>query len=82
MSHSRQGKHGLDEDGWRMSISFSSSQGRQNLQWQRYKYNCTQGGQTIYTYGGGNPQVGITGGSMKYTGVTLSRAEINNFFTR
>ena len=42
----------------------------------------TQGGNTIYTYGGGNPQIGITGGSMKYSGVNLSRTEINKFLKK
>ena len=35
----------------------------------------TQAGDVVYTYGGGTPQIGVSGSQMQFTGVVLSPEE-------
>ena len=64
------------------TIILGSSVGLQGCAYACMGAVRTQGGNTIYTYGLGNPQIGISGGSMKYSGVNLSRTEINKFLKK
>lgn len=38
----------------------------------------TQAGDVVYTYGGGTPQIGVSGSQMQFTGVVLSPEEIRS----
>lgn len=42
----------------------------------------TQAGDVIYTYGGGTPQVGVSGSQMQFTGVILTPEEIRRLKVR
>ena len=64
------------------SVIIGSSVGMQGCFYACAGAVRTQGGDTVYTYGIGTPQVGVTAGTMEYTGVTLSRNEINQLLNK